>query len=84
MDNPAEELPRRYRAVLDAVTRLEHIGERRVAWEIRQKASRTYSNRWDDGARRALLRLERDARARLAASPRAAAHAMLAGSAEPA
>ena len=67
--NPAEKLPELYRAVLEAVARLERAGERRSAYEIRRKAVRTYSTRWDDGGRRRLQRLERDAKVRLAASP---------------
>ncbi|HKF84991.1 MAG TPA: hypothetical protein VKB30_04335 [Candidatus Limnocylindrales bacterium] len=68
---PAEELPTLYRSVLETVARLERAGERPFAWEIRQKALRTYSTRWDEGGRRALIRLDRDAQARLEATRRA-------------
>ena len=68
---PAEELPTLYRAVLETVARLERFGERDYAWQIRQKAVRAYSTRWDEGGRRALLRLDRDAQARLEATRRA-------------
>ncbi len=79
----AERLPSLYREVLDAVTRLERAGERSIAFEIRRKAVRVYSTRWDEHGRRNLERLGREARASLEASPRAAI-ASLAGSTEPA
>jgi len=68
---PAEELPTLYRAVLETVARLERAGERDFAWNIRQKAVRTYATHWDEGGRRALLRLDRDAQARLETTGRA-------------
>ncbi len=78
--NPAEVLPGLYRAVLDGVARLERAGERQAAYDIRRKALHVYSTRWDEHGRRKLGRLEQDARLRLAASPRAAAKAVLAQS----
>jgi hypothetical protein len=81
--NPAELLPCLYRTVLDSIARLERAGERTAAFEIREKAIRTYSRRWDERARQTLERLDRHARARLAASPQAASLA-LARSGEPA
>ena len=68
---PAEELPTLYRAVLETVARLERAGEREFAWDIRQKAVRTYSTHWNERGRRALLRLDRDAQARLETTGRA-------------
>jgi hypothetical protein len=66
--NPSETLPGLYRAVLETVARLERAGERRAAYEIRCKAIRTYSTRWDERGHRDLRRLEQAARVRLAAS----------------
>ena len=80
--NPAEVLPKLYRDVLDVVGRLERVGERRAAYDIRLKARRAYSNRWDERARRTLVSLERDAQARLAASPCAGAVGALSRSGE--
>ncbi len=78
---PAADLPRLYREVLDAVARLERVDERARAYEIRRRAIRTYSARWDDAGRRAMDKLVREAQARLDANPRAAVGA-LAGSRE--
>jgi hypothetical protein len=80
---PAEIIPGLYRAVLDDLARLERAGERRVAYEIRRKAERAYATRWDARTQRTLAGLERDVRARLAASPRAAAIGALSRSNEP-
>lgn len=82
--NNAEVLPGLYHAVLEGVARLERAGDRRAAYEIRRRALRAYSTRWDERARRQLHGLESDARRRLAASPRAAAIGSLSPSGEPA
>jgi hypothetical protein len=65
---PAHDMPGLYRAVLDTVWRLERAGEREAALTIRQRAVRAYSTRWDDGGRRELLRINRDALRHLANS----------------
>jgi hypothetical protein len=79
---PAEELPTLYRAVLETVARLERAGERSFAFDVRQKALHTYSTRWDEGGRRSLIRLDRDAQARLQASNRAVARTPIARTSE--
>jgi hypothetical protein len=63
---PAVDMPELYRAVLDTVFRLERIGERDTALAIRRRAVNTYSTRWDEGGRRELARINRDAMRRLA------------------
>ena len=59
MEQPpvAEVLPGLYRAVLDAVARLEAHGRRREAAEIRADATATYSNAWTRAAERRLRSL---------------------------
>ncbi len=86
MDESIQEvdMPHLYREVLDAVARLERAGERAAAYEIRRRAIRTYSSRWDDRGKRSLDKLAHQARTRLAASPHAAALGSLAGTTEPA
>jgi hypothetical protein len=52
--SPAEELPALYRALLDRVAQIEAEGRRAAAYRLRADATRIYSKRWDDRARRAL------------------------------
>lgn len=75
----AEELPALYRAVLETVARLERAGERAYAFDVRRKALKTYSTRWDDRGRKALTRLNREAMLRLESTrhPVAASRASL-------
>jgi hypothetical protein len=80
---PAEVLPSLYREVLETVSRLERAGQRNAAWEIRRKALVAYSTHWDSQGKRALERLNRDARQLLASKHVAAAAALSTGT-EPA
>lgn len=73
---PAEEMPSLYRAVLDTVWRLERIGERDYALDVRRRAVNTYATRWDEGGRKELVRINRDALRRLAESRPAAGFAL--------
>ena len=57
----AEVLPELYRAILDAVARLEAAGERPRAARLRRDATAAYSRAWDDRARRRLEALLRTA-----------------------
>jgi hypothetical protein len=50
----AETLPRVYRRVLDAVGRLEMLGERQEAARFRSAAIRVYSGSWDAASQRRL------------------------------
>lgn len=50
----SEELPALYRAILDRVAQLASSGERSTANRVRAEATRIYSRRWDDRARRHL------------------------------
>jgi hypothetical protein len=72
---PAEELPTLYRSVLETVARLERAGERQFAWDVRRRALKTYSTRWDERGRRSLEKLDREARAHLAATNRSVTRA---------
>ena len=71
----AEVLPGLYRAVLDAVARLESIGRRREAADIRTEAITAYSGAWNAAAERKLRTLRaradrfRDARRRRGPEP---------------
>lgn len=66
----AEDLPEIYRAILDRVADLERIGARGEAGRIRQRATRAYSDAWDESARRQLLRLLAHAQRGLAITER--------------
>ena len=65
---PAEEMPTLYRAVLDTVWRLERLGERDYALQVRRRAVHTYATRWDEGGQKALVKLNREALRRLASA----------------
>jgi len=68
---PAELLPSLYREVLDVVARLERAGGRAEAFEIRRRALRVYSTRWDEHGRQSLARLAAEGRDRLQRRPAA-------------
>jgi hypothetical protein len=76
---PAEEMPSLYRAVLDTVWRLERVGEREIALDIRRRAVHTYATRWDERGRKELIRINRDALRRLADSRPGAGFSLEAG-----
>ncbi len=65
---PAEEMPTLYRAVLDTVWRLERLGERDFALDVRRRAVHTYATRWDESGQKELAKINREALRRLAAS----------------
>lgn len=67
---PAEMLPSLYREVLDVVARLERAGGRAEAFDIRRRALRVYSTRWDEHGRQSLVRLAAEGRARLERRPK--------------
>ena len=81
---PAEVLPSLYREVLETVSRLERAGQRDVAWDIRRKALVAYSTHWDTQGRKALEKLNREARQVLASKRVAASAAALSTGTEPA
>ncbi|MEO5965436.1 MAG: hypothetical protein ABIR11_08225 [Candidatus Limnocylindrales bacterium] len=81
---PAEELPSLYRSVLETVARLERAGDRSFAWDVRRRALKTYSTRWDEGGRRSLEKLDREAHARLDASHRTVSRPSGVATSEPA
>ncbi|MEI7744710.1 MAG: hypothetical protein WCK58_13295 [Chloroflexota bacterium] len=80
---PAQQLPLLYRSALDVVARLEEAGDRQTGYDIRRRATQTYSTRWDEGGRRSLQRLVREGEQRLATRSAISASA-LSGAAEPA
>jgi hypothetical protein len=53
----AEVVPRTYRAVLDAIGRLEQLDAWEEAARLRSQAIATYARRWDEGTLRALERI---------------------------
>jgi hypothetical protein len=81
---PAEVLPTLYREVLETVARLERAGQREYAWEIRRRASATYSTQWNAQGRKSLEKINREARAMLSSKHVAAAVAAMATGTEPA
>ena len=79
-----EDMPQLYREVLDIVARLDRVGERALAYDVRRRAISAYSARWDERSYRNLQKLAGEARSRLASSRHAAAYAALARTGEPA
>lgn len=73
---PQEEMPTLYRAVLDTVWRLERLGERDFALGVRRRAVNTYATRWDEGGRKELARINRDALKRLSVTGEAGGFAL--------
>lgn len=57
-----EEVPRLYRAALDAVDELSQLGLRQDAAKLRDRAIRVYSHSWDGNCRETLERVQRDAK----------------------
>jgi hypothetical protein len=53
----AEVVPRTYRAILDAIGRLEQLDAWEEAGRHRSRAVATYARRWDEGTLRALERI---------------------------
>ena len=53
----AEVVPRTYRDILDALSRLEHLDAWEEAARLRSRAVATYARRWDPGTLRALERI---------------------------
>lgn len=59
----ADYLPVLYRAALDAVDELSHLGLRADATKLRDRATRAYSRAWDDACKRTLVDVQAKARA---------------------
>lgn len=53
----AEDVPRTYRAILDAVARLEQVDAWEDAARLRAEAIATYTRRWDQACLRRLERI---------------------------
>jgi len=78
--NPADELPELYRKVLDAVARLDAVGDHRSSYELRQRAYRTYAMHWNEKGRKGLQKILREADRQLSASTRSATQRFIARS----
>lgn len=59
----AEDLPVLYRAALDAVDELSHLGLRADATKLRDRATQAYSRAWDEACKRTLVDVQAKARA---------------------